>query len=213
MGIYEKRIFPFILERQMNKGNYRRERNLTLPSVSGNILEIGFGTGLNLPHYPDHVEGIVALDINPGMNAMARKRMVESGLNVEYHCLNSEALPFEKCSFDSVVSTWTLCSIADLKSALLEIHRVLRPTGKFIFLEHGLAENLRMQKFQRWLTPAQKLVGCGCHLDREIDKLIRQAGFNIQTLERFTMEGASTPLASSMYRGVATPQSDNHKQD
>jgi len=205
VGIYERRIFPFILDKQMNKDNYKHERDSTLSNATGRILEIGFGTGLNLPHYPKHIKKIVALDINPGMNVKAQKRMLESGLNVEYHCLNSEMLPFETSSFDSVISTWTLCSIADLNSALSEIHRVLKPTGKFVFLEHGLAEEPGMQKLQYWMTPVQKIVGCGCHLNRKIDELIRQAGFQIENLERFIMDGASTPLASSMYRGVANP--------
>ena len=205
MRFYEKSVFPFILDKQMNKENYQRERNITLPNATGSVLEIGFGTGLNLPHYPDHVNKIVALDINPGMNAKAQKRMLESGLDVEYHCLNTENLPFETSLFDTVISTWTLCSITDLHSALLEIHRVLKPNGKFIFLEHGLAENPRMQTLQNWITPIQKVIACGCHLNRKIDASIKQAGFEITNLERFIMEGASSPLAGSMYRGIAYP--------
>ena len=208
MGFYENKIFPILLEKQMDKANYRHERNEALRDVSGDILEIGFGTGLNLPHYPKHIKKIVALDINPGMNSKSRKRMLASGINVDYHCLNSETLPFEASSFDSVVSTWTLCSIVDLKSALLEIHRVLKPTGKFLFLEHGLA-GFKMQKLQNWLTPVQKIIGCGCHLNREIDEFIQQTGFKFENLDRFIMDGTSTPLASSMYRGTAIPLDTN----
>ncbi len=205
MNFYEEKIFPAIIEKQMGKDNYKQERNTTLSNVTGKTLEIGFGTGLNLPHYPEHVKKITALDINPGMNSKAQERMQHAGIEVEYHCLNSEALPFETGSFDTVVSTWTLCSIADLDSALAEIHRVLKPTGEFLFLEHGLAEGATMKKLQNLFTPLQKKLACGCHLNRAIDQSIQESGFNIKNLERFWFKGATSPLASPMYRGVAKP--------
>jgi len=205
MGFYENKVFPVIMEKQMSKDSYKSERENILSNVKGRILEIGFGTGLNLPHYPEHIKQIVALDINPGMNDRAQERILETGLNVDYHCLNSESLPFENDSFDSVVSTWTLCSITDLDSALSEIHRVLKPTGMFVFLEHGFAEEAFTQKLQNFFTPIQKVLACGCHLNREIDQLIEQAGFKIEQLERFRFEKATTPLASPMYRGIASP--------
>ena len=205
MGFYENKVFPVIMEKQMSKDNYKKERGKILSNAKGRILEIGFGTGLNLPHYPEHIKEIVALDINPGMNDRAEARILETGLNVEYHCLNSESLPFETDSFDSVVSTWTLCSITYLNSALLEIRRVLKPTGIFVFLEHGFAEEAITQKLQDFFTPIQKVLACGCHLNREIDQLIEQAGFKIEKLERFRFKKATTPLASPMYRGIASP--------
>lgn len=205
MGCYEKRIFPMLMDKQMNKESYQREREIALRNVSGRILEIGFGTGLNLPYYPEGIKKIVALDINPAMDKRARDRINASSIDVDYHCLNSEKLPFETGTFDTVVSTWTLCSIADLGSALLEIHRVLSTTGKFVFLEHGLAQEAMTQKLQKLITPVQKVLGCGCHLDREIDRLIKEAGFRIDGLEKFRMSGATTPLASSLFRGIAYP--------
>lgn len=203
MGFYENKIFPYLLDKQMSKASYADERPLALANASGRILEIGFGTGLNLPHYPAHVKDIVALDINPGMNAMAQRRMLEAGVCVEHHCLNGEILPFEDDSFDSVVSTWTLCSIDNLPSALAEIYRVLKSAGKFFFLEHGLADKPSVQKLQHWITPVQKVIGCGCRLNVAIDRALEEAGFRIDKLDKFILSGTTSPLSGSMYRGIA----------
>jgi len=205
MGFYANRIFPYFADKQLAKPTYSNERPCVLANASGKILEIGFGTGLNLPHYPVHVKEIVALDINPGMNAKAQVRMLESGIKVELLCINADTLPFENDSFDSVVSTWNLCSIDNLHSALSEIRRVLKSTGKFVFLEHGLADAPIMQRLQHSMTPIQKVFGCGCRLNVAIDKAIEEAGFRIDKLDKFIISGTSSPLAGSMYRGIACP--------
>jgi len=189
----------------MSKESYANQRPIVLSNASGKVLEIGFGTGLNLPHYPTTIKEVVALDINPGMSKKAQQRSVETGIQVEHHCLSGEQLPFDNESFDTVVSTWTLCSIDDLRSALLEIRRVLKPSGKFIFLEHGLADKPVTQKLQHCVTPIQKIIACGCRLNVEIDKAITSAGFQINKLDKFILNGATSPLAGSMYRGVAFP--------
>ena len=118
-------------------------RSELLADVGGEVLEIGFGTGLNLPHYPEHVRRITTVDPNPGMNKLARRRIAESGIAVDQRALGGEALPFEDETFDCVVSTWTLCSIPEVGRALGEVYRVLRPGGRFVFLEHGLSDDPR----------------------------------------------------------------------
>jgi ubiquinone/menaquinone biosynthesis C-methylase UbiE len=122
-------------------------RSEALADVGGEVLEIGFGTGLNLGHYPEHVRRITTVDPNPGMGTLARRRVAESGIEVDRRVLSGEELPFEHESFDCVVSTWTLCSIPEVGRALAEVHRVLRPGGRFIFLEHGLSQAPRVQKW------------------------------------------------------------------
>ena len=205
MGIYEKHLFPFLLDKQMSKLNYAQERPIALREAKGKILEIGFGTGLNLAHYPDRVNNIVALDVNPGMNKKARERAKASSIEVELACLNGEKLPFDNASFDTVISTWTLCSIDNLPTALAEIHRVLKADGQFLFMDHGLGESKRVQRLQHRLTPVQKVIGCGCRLNVPIDTAIASAGFRIENLEKFVLDGALTPLSASIYRGKALP--------
>lgn len=178
---------------------YRQE---VLSEVSGEVLEIGFGTGLNLPHYPETLQKLTAIDANAGMNGLARKRIQYSRIIVANRVLNGENLPMDDNSFDSVVSTWTLCSIAKVELALQEIHRVLKPGGKFFFIEHGLSDDPKVQVWQRRLTPLQKIIADGCHLDRNMKKLVENQ-FEVLKLEEFYME--ETPkLAGYMYKGVAT---------
>ena len=205
MGIYEKHLFPFLLDKQMSRPNYAQERPIALREARGKILEIGFGTGLNLAYYPDQVSSIVGLDVNPGMNKKAQQRAEASNIKVELACLNGETLPFDNASFDTVISTWTLCSIDNLPAALAEIHRVLKANGQFLFMDHGLGESKHVQRLQHRLTPVQKVIGCGCRLNVPIDTAITCAGFRIENLERFVLEGALTPLSASIYRGKALP--------
>ncbi len=202
MGFYERKIFPMVIENVMTKKEFAEQRHVVLNAARGNILEIGFGTGLNLDYYPSTIKHIDALDINPGMNKTAANRIAKSNIGVDLHCIDGKSLPFGDHCFDTVVSTWTLCSIADIDAALKEIRRVLRPDGRLLFIEHGLAESTRIQWWQHKLTPIQKVLGCGCHLNRAIDTLIERAGFTITALDRFILT-AATPLAGSMFRGQA----------
>ncbi len=202
MGFYSQVIFPRALDWVMSDPLFTQYRQAVLSEVSGEILEIGFGTGLNLPHYPKSIQKLTAIDANPGMNALARKRIQSSGIIVANRVLNGESLPMADNSFDSVVSTWTLCSIAKVKQALQEIHRVLKPGGKFFFIEHGLSDDPKVQVWQHRLTPLQKIIADGCHLDRNMKKLVENQ-FEVLKLEEFYME--ETPkFAGYMYKGVAT---------
>ncbi|MBD0336447.1 MAG: class I SAM-dependent methyltransferase, partial [Cyanobacteria bacterium Co-bin13] len=166
MGLYSNLILPRLLDWAMSDEKLTPYRQAVLSEVSGDVLEIGFGTGLNLAYYPHYVDKIVTIDANPGMNALAQKRIEASELTVENRVLNGESLPMPDNSFDYVVSTWTLCSIAKVDNALSESHRVLRPGGKFVFVEHGLSEDPKVQTWQNRLTPIQKVIGDGCHLNR-----------------------------------------------
>ncbi|MBW4651789.1 MAG: class I SAM-dependent methyltransferase [Kaiparowitsia implicata GSE-PSE-MK54-09C] len=201
MGFYSRQILPYLLDWSMSNktlGRYRRE---VLASVQGDVLEIGFGTGLNLSYYPDHLEKLVAIDANPGVSRLAQKRIDTASITVDHRVLNGEHLPMPDASFDTVVSTWTLCSIADVDQALQEIYRVLKPDGTFVFIEHGLSAEPHIQVWQNRLTPIQKVVGDGCHLNRQIRELVSRYFPQIAVEEFY---GENLPkIAGYFYKGVA----------
>jgi ubiquinone/menaquinone biosynthesis C-methylase UbiE len=203
MGIYSDYILPRFLNRFMSAGQFKKQRSKLLAGVSGDVLEIGFGTGLNLEFYPDGVRGITAVDPSAGMNRVAQRNIRRSNIDVDCRILSGECLPLEDSSFDSVVSTWTLCTIPDAACALKEVKRVLRPGGRFFFVEHGLAPDAAVRKWQHRLTPIQKVIGDGCHLNRPIDRMIEDAGFRLSDLETFYMPKAPR-FAGYMFRGIAT---------
>jgi ubiquinone/menaquinone biosynthesis C-methylase UbiE len=179
-----------------------RLRREVLSEVDGEILEVGFGTGLNLEHYPENVGHLTAIDPGVGMARIARRRMEPSRVDVELHVQTAEDLPFEDERFDCVVSTWTLCSIPKVERALSEIGRVLRPGGRYIFLEHGLGDDPGVQRWQRRITPLQRKLAGGCRLDVDMEALVRSGSFRDVQVERFLLE--RTPrLLGSMYRGMA----------
>ena len=177
-------------------------RKESLAGVQGEILEIGFGTGLNLPHYPEHVRQIITVDPNPGMSALAQKRVARSRITVDQRLFGGEALPFEGETFDCVVSTWTLCSIAEVERAVGEVCRVLKPGGRFLFLEHGLSADPGVQRWQRRLNPIQRRLGDGCRLNLDVEAVVRGQPFASVSVYCFEME--RTPRThGTMYRGVA----------
>jgi len=180
-------------------------RKQVLSEAKGEVLEIGFGTGLNLAYYPQTVQKISTADPNPGMNSLALKNIEASHIPVEYHILSSEHLPFANEQFDTIVSTWTLCSIADVEQALREIRRVLKPDGRFLFIEHGLSPDAKVQVWQHRLTPLQKKLLGGCHLDRNIKQLIADQGFHFETLKEFYAPDFSK-YGGYMYQGSAIRQ-------
>ena len=143
MGFYENRLLPHIINLAMNTKGVREERERCLAAVSGAVLEIGFGTGLNLPHYPRAVTKVVGTDPSERSAQLARKRIAAAPFPVETIGLSAEKLPVEDASFASIVSTFTLCTIPDVAGALLEVRRALTPEGRFYFVEHGRAEALR----------------------------------------------------------------------
>ena len=202
MGFYSNVIFPRLLDLSMSSQSMTTYRQQLLKDVRGDVLEIGFGTGLNLPHYPKAVASLTAIDPNKGMEKMAQKRIEASSLSVKTIPLRGEALSFPDGRFDSVVCTWTLCSIPDAEKALQEAYRVLKSGGKFFFIEHGLSSERSVQAWQNRITPVQKIVADGCHLNRKMSALISDA-FDSVAVEEFYADDLPK-IMGYFYRGVAT---------
>jgi ubiquinone/menaquinone biosynthesis C-methylase UbiE len=202
MGFYARVIFPRLCDWMMNDPRMAALRGEALSHVKGNVLEIGFGTGLNLAHYRQAVFSVTTVDPNSGMGRLAQKRIAASAIPVDRRVASGEELPLANESFDCVVSTWTLCSIPEVNRALREIHRVLKPGGSFVFLEHGLSDDPRIQRWQRRLNPIQRRIGDGCRLDLDVEAAVRGQPFAEVHIERFLME--RTPRThGTMYRGTA----------
>jgi ubiquinone/menaquinone biosynthesis C-methylase UbiE len=202
MGFYSRVIFPRLCELLLGGQDVTRRRREVLADAEGEVLEIGVGTGLNLPHYPGGVRKIVTVDPNPGMHQLARRRARRSRVAVEQHVSRGERLPFADGRFDCVVSTFTLCSIADVPAALAEAYRVLKPGGKLLFLEHGLSPEPGVQKWQRRLNRLETILADGCHLDRDVEGLIAASPFTSLRIEGSYLEGMPR-THGYLYRGVA----------
>lgn len=202
MGIYSKYFFPRLCDCFLNRPNVAAHRQALLQQVEGKVLEIGFGTGLNLPWYPRQVQQLTVIEPNAGMHQLALERIKTSGIHIEVHQLTATKLPFQECSFDTVVSTFTMCSIKDIQIALSEVFRVLAPSGRFLFLEHGLSPEVPIQRWQRRLNWLQKRLGDGCHLDRDIKSIVASQPFD--SLELQTTYLDKTPrILGYLYRGRA----------
>ena len=202
MGLYSQKILPYLLDWSLSDSSFAKYRQEILARVEGEVLEIGFGTGLNLSYYPEKIHKIITVDNNPGVHKLAQKRIEKSSITVDHKILSGEHLPMADNTFDSVVSTWTLCSIHYVEQALTEIYRVLKPGGKFFFIEHGLSNEAEIQVWQNRLNPVQKVIGDGCHLNRNIRQIIEKQ-FKQVTLEEFYMEDIPK-VAGYMYKGIAT---------
>jgi ubiquinone/menaquinone biosynthesis C-methylase UbiE len=188
MGFYKNFIFPRMVNWGLGDEKIGALRKDLLNEVKGEVLEIGFGTGLNLPFYPPTVAQLSVVDPNPGMHKLAARKAKNFHVPIEHHLLEGEKLPFSEGSFDTVVATFTLCSIPNVNQALKEVRRVLKKGGKFYFLEHGLSEEPKIQRWQNRLTPINKIIAEGCHLNRKIDWLIKEAGLKIVKLRKFYFE-------------------------
>jgi ubiquinone/menaquinone biosynthesis C-methylase UbiE len=203
MGLYSQHIFPRLVEWSLGSREMREQRRATLASLHGRVLEIGFGTGLNLDCYPSQVTHVTAIDSITMLPARVADRIARSHMTVEQIKFDAgKPLPLEDESFDAVVTTFTLCSITDVASALAEIKRMLKQDADYVFLEHGRSENPRIARQQELATPITKIIGCGCHMDRRIDNLISAAGMQITKLDRLMMPD-SPRILGEMYRGVA----------
>lgn len=203
LGFYSHVIFPRICDIFMRTTFLEPYRRELLAKASGEILEIGFGTGLNLTHYPPNVRRLTTVDANRGMERRAKERIKQSGIEVDQRFLNCAELPFEDDTFDCVISSWTLCSIDDVDQALAEVYRVLRPTGQFLFLEHGLSPEPKIQKWQRRLNWLEMRLAGGCRLDRNIKSIVTAQPFASVALNEFSL-GTFPKTHSFMYRGAAT---------
>jgi ubiquinone/menaquinone biosynthesis C-methylase UbiE len=202
MGIYSRFVFPKLCDWAMSTPEFTQLRKKVLTDVRGEILEIGFGTGLNLEHYPAHVRGLAAIEPGDAMNRIARTRIGTRDIVVDLQSQSAETLPFEDERFDFVVCTWTLCSIPDASSAVGEVVRVLKPGGRFVFMEHGLSDQPGVQRWQRRLNAIQRRIGVGCRLDLDVDAVVRSQPFHQVTVERFLLEKAPR-THGTMYHGTA----------
>ena len=203
MSFYSRLIFPHIMEWLSAGQHVEEQRRLTLAAARGQVLEIGFGTGFNFAHYPRSVVHVTAVDRERMQPRKVQDRVAAAPVPIKTVCLDASCrLPFEDNSFDTVVTTWTLCSIADVGAALAEIGRVLKRNGSYLFLEHGRSEDARLARRQDLVTPIVRVVGAGCRMNREIDQVISSAGLEIVALDRFPMP--DTPrILGEIYRGVA----------
>ena len=203
MGFYSQLIFPCLCDLLLNRPRIARHRQEFLAHVYGEVLEIGFGTGLNLPHYPASVRKITTVDPNPGMHRLAQQRVKQAGIEIDQRVLNSQRLPFDDNTFDCVVSSFTLCSINAVEQSLAEVYRMLKPGGKFLFLEHGLSPEPSVQKWQRRLSWLERCLADGCRLDRDIELLVCGLPFSTVEIKKYYLD--RTPKTHGfLFRGIAT---------
>jgi len=203
MGVYRDCVLPWLCGKTMSNRRLRPYRNRVVGEAAGRVLEVGVGAGQNLPLYGARVSGVIALEPAPKLVAMARRRARGATVPVTFLEASSEAIPVEDRSVDTVVTTWTLCTIPDAALALREMRRVLRPGGRLLFVEHGLAPDAVVRRCQVLLTPLWSAVTGGCHLDRPIPGLIEAAGFRVERLDAAYMRGPN-PL-TWMIEGSARP--------
>ena len=190
MGFYHHHIFPRVLDLAMASPQLRRPRDRALAPARGRILEIGFGTGRNLAHYPSQVRRIEAIDPDLDLDRVSLPRIAHASIEVDFHHLDAEHLPFEDQRFDTVVSTFTLCSIPDVVHALAEVRRVLRPGGQFLFLEHGRAPDHRVARWQDRLNAAWMPLFGGCRLNRPVRELVTGAGLELGPVQQYYLRRA-----------------------
>jgi len=203
MGFYTDVIIPIFYDTSMDSPKINEGRKSILSKIKEEeILEIGFGTGINIKFYPKNVKKIIGLDINEGMLKQFSKKKLSNGVEIQSLHQEGETLPFPDNSIAAVTSTYTLCSIKDVALSLKEIYRVLKPGGRYYFLEHGLADNPKTQKWQHRLNPIQKIWAGGCNLNRDIKSLISNAGFEFIDLKNYYMK-RDPKIVGYMYEGIA----------
>lgn len=202
MGWYADRMLPRLVDRVMRGQELDAIRARVTRGMAGRVLEIGFGSGLNLPHYPAEVTQVLAVDPATLGRELAARRIRESGVPVEFLGLDGEHVPLDDGSVDHALTTWTLCTIDDPGRALGEVRRVLRPGGSLHFVEHGLSPDPKVARRQDRFTPIQRRVAGGCHLNRPIAQIVRSSGLRISYLETYYMPGPR--IAGYLYEGIAT---------
>lgn len=203
MGIYTDVILPRLCDLSMRNHRLRPYRERVIGAADGRVLEIGVGSGLNLPFYGATVREVLALEPAPKLLAMAR-RVPDPGMQVNFIEASAESIPLDHQSVDTVVTTWTLCTIPEAPAAIAEMRRVLKPYGKLLFVEHGLAPDASVRWWQDRLTPIWRRISGGCHLNRPIRSLIEGGGFSVERLETGYMPGPK-PM-TFMYEGSARPK-------
>jgi len=203
MSVYDKWILPRLTDLAMRNREATRYRSQLVPQACGTVLEIGVGSGLNLPFYGATVDRLIALDPSEELLRMARKKARAASFPIEFLAHTGEEIPLGDRSLNMVVTTWTLCTIPDPLKALKEMKRVLKPGGTLLFAEHGLAPDAGVRTWQKRLNPLWRKVTGGCNLDRKMDALIEASGFRIVLLDTAYARGLR-PM-SYIYSGRAQP--------
>jgi ubiquinone/menaquinone biosynthesis C-methylase UbiE len=205
VGVWTEQVVPRFTDKMLGSGAVMKLRERAVDSLAGDVVEIGFGSGLNVPLYPLEVTRVYAVDPSLVARKLARERVEASPIPVDFVGLDGAQLPLGDASVDAALSTFTLCTIPDVVSALSEVRRVLRPGGTFHFLEHGLCPDPAVARKQRRFNGMQQRLAGGCHLDRPIDALVQEAGFDITELDHDHMPGPKFMLPwGYLYEGVAT---------
>ena len=203
MGFYQRHIVPWLTHLSMRQAQLLPFREQTVGAAEGRVLEIGIGSGLNLPLYRGLVSSVIALEPSAELLSMARSRASAAVVPVSLLDASAEAIPLDTGSVDTVVTTWTLCTIPDISRALSEMRRVLKPGGRLLFVEHGRAPEPGVARWQDRLDPLWSHLAGGCHLNRKMDDLLIQAGFRIDTLRNPRLPGP--PTHTFLYQGRARP--------
>lgn len=207
MSIWTDRILPHFVDRALSTGDVMKQRQRVCAGLHGKVVEIGFGSGLNIEKYPATVESVSAVEPSDTAWKLSADRRAQSPVDVIRSGLDGQVLDEPDGSFDSALSTFTLCTIADLTQALSEIRRVLLPGGTFVFLEHGLAPEAGVARWQRRLEPIQKFTAGGCHLTRDIPELLDEAGFEVKNLEKRYLPGPKLGRPWTYgFSGIAVPR-------
>ncbi|MEM7122204.1 MAG: class I SAM-dependent methyltransferase [Pseudomonadota bacterium] len=204
MGFYARYILPWMIDKVMTGDVVEADRAIIVPRASGEVLELGMGSGHNLDFYGPDVKALRAVEPSAELAAMARKRTGEVAFPVEIAEVSAETMPFDNNSFDSAVVTWALCSIPDMSAALAEVRRVLKPAGALHFVEHGLAPEAAVARWQNRLNPLWRPFSGGCNMNRPMDTAIKAAGFRIDDADNGYVEGPR--ILSYTYRGCARPR-------
>lgn len=202
MGLWGSQVVPRITNMILDTGQAHKIRRQVCGGLAGEVLEIGFGSGLNVQHYPPEVTWVAAVEPSDVGWSLAQDRLREATVPVERAGLDGQVLPFPDDSFDAALSTFTLCTIPDAHAALHEVHRVLRPGGTLHFAEHGRAPDESVRRWQHWIEPLYTPMAGGCHLARPIDELLTGAGFEIESLEQRYLPKEPRPFGY-LYAGVA----------
>ena len=203
MNFYDRWVLPLVLDLVMRQHQLEKFRRRVVAAANGRVLEVGIGSGLNFHLYGKQVEIVFGIDPSPRLLAIARRRAVAAGIHSDFLLGSATAIPLADNTVDTVVMTWTLCSIPEPLVALREMRRVLKPGGKLFFVEHGLSSEPKVERWQHRLTPAWSHIAGGCHLDRKVDELIRSAGFDLTELRTEYVQGPRT--MAYMYEGCARP--------
>jgi ubiquinone/menaquinone biosynthesis C-methylase UbiE len=211
MGFYQRWIVPRLIDLAMRNRSLDAYRRRTIGAASGVVLEIGVDSGQNLPLYGSAVDHLCAIDPSAELLRWARNRTADVPMPVSLVSGSAEQLPFANAVFDTIVTTWTLCSIPNPVAALIEMRRVLKPSGNLVFVEHGLSPEPRVARWQHRLTPCWKRIAGGCHLGRKMDELIRSAGLCLSDIETHYMNGPK--LVTFMYQGQAIPEPAGSQAD